>query len=465
MAGIDSGADYNPLRQLVRGAVIVPEDAEYDAARAVWNRHPDRRPAVIVRAESTADVMHAVRYAARHGLPVSVRSGGHHVAGLGAGDGAMMVDMTRMRAVVVDPDTQTAIVQGGATAQDVIRETQMFGLALPTGNIGRVGVAALALGGGLGFLRRRYGLTCDHLLAADLILADGSFVHVDADHHPDLFWAIRGGGGNFGIAVALYVRLVPAGPTVAGIHTVYRFQDAETVLKGCRAFLDRCDDDVSMNIDIMSVPPVPGIPPFLAGQTVIMVSGMHAGSPVEAAVEAVQPLRRLAEPIMDQTGPMDYAALHTILDHLLPPVHHGHMESLYANAWSDDLLEHIVAIMTEAQPGQMCMLWPLGGQMARPPADATAFGDRAADLLVIWEAGWQNAEAAAAGIDWVRRARNTLSAYAYNGGTYLNVTDVAYDPEGILMRTYGPNYARLRAVKRQYDPDNRFRFNANIAPL
>jgi FAD/FMN-containing dehydrogenase len=444
--------------------VILPTDAPYDTARQVWNRHPDHRPAVIVQAAGTADVVAAVRFAARHDLPVSVKSGGHQVAGLGAGEGAVMVDMTRMRAVVVDPVARTAVVQGGASARDVIRETQAFGLALPTGNIGRVGVAALALGGGMGFLRRRYGLTCDHLLGADMVLADGTFIHVDATHHPDLFWAIRGGGGNFGIAVALYVRLVPVGPTVAGIHTVYRLADAEAVLTGCRTFLAQCGEDVSVNIDMLAVPPAPGVPPFLAGQTVVMVSGLHAGAQLDEAVEAVQPVRTWAEPLMDQTGPMDYGALHAVLDHLLPEAHQGYMESLYVRELSDPLIQTVTAIMAEAHPGQMCLIWPLGGQMARVPDGATAFGDRGAGVLVAWEAGWEDPGAAAAGQQWVRRNRHALRAEAYRDGTYLNVMDTSGDNAAVVARSYGAQYSRLQALKRQYDPTNRFRFNANIVP-
>ncbi|MCY0878095.1 MAG: FAD-binding oxidoreductase [Firmicutes bacterium] len=451
------------LSDIIQGPIIWPHHPEYDRARAVWNRHPDHRPAVIVRAQGTADVIQAVHFAQHHELPISVKSGGHHVSGVGAGPGALMIDLSAMRGIVVHPGTQTAVIQGGALAKDVIRETQVFGLALPTGNIGRVGVAALALGGGMGFLRRRYGLTCDHLLGADLVLPDGRYVHVDEKNNPDLFWAIRGGGGNFGIAVTLYVRLVPIGPQVAGVHTIYRLADAERVLKGCRTLLEACGDELTLNIDMMCFPPLEHLPPFLAGQTVVMVSGLHSGTDQGAALTQLQTLRTFAEPVMDLTGIVEYTWLHSILDHMLPPAHFGYMESLYVKDFSDALIDDAITMMTQARPGQMVMLWPLGGAMARHRPEDTAFGDRKAGVLVLWESGWETPDQAEAGIQWVRTHRQALKREAYNGGTYLNVTDLSHAAT-IIPQTYGANYDRLKAIKRKYDPMNRLRFNANIKP-
>lgn len=456
---------YEELNQSLRGTVLLPHDPDYETVRKVWNRYPNRKPSLIVRARGTQDVVHAVQFASAHHLPISVRSGGHHVAGLGAGDDGLMLDLSLMRSVVVNPVARTATVEGGATAADVIRETQLFGLAVPTGNIGRVGIAALALGGGMGFLRRRHGLTCDFLEAADMVLADGTVLHVDAEHHPDLFWAIRGGGGNFGIATALYFRLVEVGPTVAGIHVVYSFADAKAVLTGCRDFLATCGPNVSINVDIMSMLPLPEIPPVLSGKTVIIVSGMHAGHDLDKALSAIRPLSTLAEPLADMTGPTSYTALHSVLDNMLPKEHFGHVESFYADTFTDELIDEVTGIMAKARPGQMLMLWPLGGKMAEPAPAATAFGDRGAGLVVMLESGWQNPAEAPDGRAWVQGTRSSLMRHAYNGGTYLNVTDpTTPDAEHVIRAAYGSNYPRLLQVKTVYDPQNRFRFNANITP-
>lgn len=463
MAFANVEEEYKKLAESLGGFVLLPHDPAYDGARQVWNCHHDRKPALIVRPSGAHDVAAAVRFAKEHGLGVSVKSGGHHVSGLGACDGQLMIDMSLMRGVSVNPESRTAVVQGGARAIDVIRETQLFGLALPTGNVGRVGVAALALGGGFGFMRRRHGLTCDFLLGADLVLADGSVRHVDAEHHPDLFWAIRGGGGNFGVAATLYFRLVPVGPMVAGIHTIYGAEDAKAVLTGCRDYLAQAGNEVSLNIDVASVPPAPEVPPPFRGRTIIMVNGMHSGANLTEALEAVEPLRHLAEPIMDMTGLMSYQALHTILDQMVPEANMVHVESLYANAFSDAVIEKIAGLAAEARPGQAVMLWPLGGKMA-DSSDDMAFGDRSAGLVIMLEAGWMDRSDAVHGIQWVQQSRTALSEFAHNGSTYLNVTDFAYDPVGLLKHAYGPKYDRLKALKKQYDPDNMFRFNANIDP-
>lgn len=451
--------------QAVRGDVLLPEDPDYEISRAVWNRHPVRRPAIIVRPKGIQDVVYAVKFARSHQLPISVKSGGHHVAGLGVGDDCLTVDLSWMRSVVVNRGDQTAMVAGGATAADVIHKTQLHGLAIPTGNIGQVGMAALAMGGGMGFLRRRYGLTCDFLESAEVVLADGTVAYVDADRHPDLFWAIRGGGGNFGIATALHFRLVEVGPMVAGIHTFYSFADAKAVLAGCRDFLAACGPAVSINIDIMSMPRFPELPPFLSGQTVIVVSGMHAGRDLDDALSTIRPLRILAEPLADMTGAMTYTALHSILDGMLPKEHFGHVESLYAKTFTDTLIDEVIQIMTSAHPGQMLMLWPLGGKMAEIPAGATAFGDRGAGLIVMLESSWEHRSQAPAGIAWVQQARASLAHHAFNGGTYLNVTNpTTPEAEHVIRATYGSNYPRLLHLKKTYDPDNLFRFNANINP-
>lgn len=451
------------LRATVRGRVILPEDGAYEAARQVWNRAYDRRPVVVVVCEGVSDVMAAVRYAAAQHLPVSVRSGGHHVAGMGAGDGAVMLDLRAMRTVLVDPARETAIVQGGAVAADVIRETQAFGLAVPTGDASTVGMAALALGGGMGYLRRQHGLTCDHLIGADMVLADGTFAHVSADRHPELFWALRGGGGNFGVATALYFRLQRVGPAVMGIRLMYPAEDAPAVLRGCREFL-AANPEVTLNIALMQVPDRPGAPPPLVGRRLLYVHGLHPSGDLAQAAKAIRPLRELATPFVDLSGPTDYLTQHTALDTMIPPFHTGYADSIYVRDLSDELLDTLLEHAAAARPGNVMVVWPLGGRMAEVAPDATAFGDRGAGALVMIESTWEDATGRPAGVEWVQAVQRDLIPHHYNGGTYLNLTGSQHPDYARIAATYGDNWGRLQAIKRQYDPDNRFRFNANIHP-
>lgn len=455
---------FASLHETLRGDYWLPDHPEYEARRRVWNRAHDRHPAIIVRPHGTADVAHAVRWADAEGFPIAVQGGGHHAAGFGTCDDGMVLDMSAMRSVLVNPAENTVVVQGGARAADVIRETQLFGLAVPTGNLGAVGMAGITLGGGMGYLRRKYGLTCDSLTAADLVLADGTAVHVDALHEPDLFWAIRGGGGNFGVATALHYRLHRVGPTVLGIQVMYSARDLRPVLRGVRDFLADASHDISLNIDVVGLPPRPGLPPELAGERVVMLSGMHAGADLAQAAQEAAPLSEFAPPLMNLTGPVSYSALHGRLDAMLPPDHCGYLESTYVKQFSDTLIDQIATIVDQSGPLTHIGLWPMGGKMAEPSADATAFGDRKAAAVLMLEAGWQAAEEAADAQAWVAFHRDRLEAHVYNGGTYLNLTEAVRDPATLIKNTYGANLRRLEAVKRQYDPKNTFRFNLNIDP-
>lgn len=456
--------EVESLRTTMAGGVTMKGDPEYDLKRLVWNRTRDRNPALVVTPTGVSDIVRAVRFAKEKGLPIAVKSGGHHVAGLGSCDDGLVIDMSQMRAVIVDPDRREVLVQGGATAADVIRETQAFALAIPTGNLGGVGMAGLTTGGGMGYMRRRYGLTCDNLVGADLVLADGRFLHASETEHPDLFWAIRGGGGNFGVVVALRCRLHPVGPEVAAIRTIYRGQDMKRVLTGCRDYLLQGDHNVSINIDLMAFPPLPQIPPALVGQRAIIVSGMHAGPNLEDALKAVQPLAVLAEPLMNETGPMTYQELHGKLDAMLPPGHMGYMESTYVKDFSDELIDDVTDVLETASAHNIIMLWPLGGQMAEISAQATAFGDRRAALVMSVESMWQDPKDAEEGTAWVHQTRTALRPHQYNGGTYLNLAGCEENIHQVVRKTYGENYERLVRIKKTYDPDNIFRFNANIDP-
>ncbi len=456
--------ELQELEDCLDGQVIPADHADYDVRRRVWNRVHDRYPAVIVAVQSVRDVVAAVRFARDRSLPLAVRGGGHHSAGLGTCDHGVVIDMAAMRSVRVDPKSNVATVQGGALAVDVIRATQAYGLAVPTGNLGQVGMAGLTLGGGMGYLRRQYGLTCDSLLEAELVLADGSVVRVSPDEHQDLYWAVRGGGGNFGIATELRFQLYPIGPTVVGIHTMYRLDDLEAVLKGCRDYLNDVGPEVSFNLTMMPIPPGPHVPSELVGQRVVAITGMHCGRDIGQAAHAVKPLQALAEPLLDATGPISYVDLHSIIDAMLPPEHRGYTESTYVKEFSDGLIAHMAEVIRSAGPGQVFMFWPLGGRMAETANDATAFGDRKAAGLTIIESVWREPEEAPDQIAWVRQVALGLTEHAYSGGTYLNLAQTDGDVARLVRQSYGDNFTRLRTLKQQYDPANLFRHNPNIDP-
>ncbi|MCL6443275.1 MAG: FAD-binding oxidoreductase [Alicyclobacillus sp.] len=457
--------EISRLREVIHGNVILPGEPMYHEKRKVWNELFDRRPAVIVVCQDESDVIEAVKFAKGCGLPVTARGGGHHLAGYGACDDGVMIDTSQMRSVSVDSFHRTAKVQCGATAGDVIRETQKFSLAVPTGDVSKVGIAGLTLGGGMGYLRRKYGLTCDNLIGADIVLADGSFIHATADENADLFWAIRGGGGNFGVVTSFEFQLHPIGPTVMGIHVTYAGKDIAPVLRGCRDYLKTATVDISFNIAMVSIPPLPMVPPHLVGQRVIMVSGMHAGDDLEQAQIDIEPLRKLATPLMDMSGPIDYTRLHSMLDDRIPNGCRAYGKSLYVGELDDDIIHVIETAMAKAEPTAMAMLWPLGGKMAAVAEDETAFGDRGASSVVIIESTWENSDDAVAATDWVTSFYDALRPYAYNGGTYLNMAGLEQDVEDVIKASYGRNYERLAAIKQRYDPANVFRFNLNIAPI
>ncbi|MDQ0191541.1 FAD-binding oxidoreductase [Alicyclobacillus cycloheptanicus] len=457
--------EVSHLRDAIHGSVILPGEPAYEHTRKVWNALFDRRPAVIVVCRGVSDVVETVKFASRYGLPVSVRGGGHHIAGHGTCDNGVMIDTSEMRAVSVNPVRRIATVQCGATAGEVIRETQRFGLAVPTGDVSKVGIAGLTLGGGMGYLRRKYGLTCDNLIGADIVLADGSFVHVSADENPELFWAIRGGGGNFGVVTSFEFQLHPVGPMVMGIQVTYSGDDMAVVLRGCRDYLATGTVDVSFNIAMVAIPPLPGVPPHLVGQRVVTLNGMHAGKDLEQAALDIEPLRRLATPLMDMSGPVDYTGLHTMHDDRIPEGVPAYGKSLYVGDLDDEMINVIKNAVRNGGPMSMAMIWPLGGEMANVPADRSAFGDRGASSVVMMESLWQDPSEEEPAINWVTSFYDALRPYAYNDGTYLNMAGLEEDVEAIIRASYGRNYERLAIIKRQYDPTNVFRFNLNIAPV
>jgi FAD/FMN-containing dehydrogenase len=451
------------LRAQIGDRLISPDDHAYDGARRVWNGMIDRRPAVIVRCSGDADVVASIRFARAHELPLAVRGGGHNVAGFGTCDGGLVIDLSPMRDVRVDLEARIVRVGGGATWADVDRETQQFGLAVAGGIVSTTGVAGLTLGGGQGWLRRTHGMTCDSLISADVINADGVLVTASDTENTDLFWALRGGGGNFGVVTSFEFRAHPVGPMVAFAGPGYPLESAATVIAGMRRFADGAPDEVNLSATLWTIPAVPGFPEDLHGRAVIIVAAMYAGPP-EQGEELLRPLREIEEPLLDLSGTLPYTALQQMFDPFFPAGElQYYWKSIYLAELGDDavrtLAEHVAA---RPSPLSMAGLWALGGALGRVDASATAAGARDAPYLLEILANWEDPADADANIAWARDFFDAMKPFS-TGKTNLNFPGLGDEP-GFGRAAFGDNWDRLVEVKRKYDPTNLFRLNQNIDP-
>jgi len=440
--------------------VIAEGDGGYDAARRVWNGVIDRRPALVVGCTGNADVIGSIAYAREHGLPVSVRGGGHNVAGTAVAEGAVVLDLGAMRNVSVDLDRMTVRAGGGARLGDVDHETQAFGLATPFGVVSRTGIAGLTLHGGMGFLTRRLGLSCDNLVAADVVTADGQLLHADAERHPDLLWALRGGGGNFGAVTSFEYRLHPVGPEVFMAITFYPVEAAGDGLRVFREAMTNGPDEL-MGVALYSIAPAEEpFPPEWHGKPVFILAGCWSG-PLDEAEAAVKPLREIATPVADLSGPMPFVVAQSLFDPEYPDGRRYYWKSIYLSDIGEaetELLDRHAAI----RPSLLSSIdvWALGGAMRREPEGGSAFANRDAPFLLGVESNWEDAADDEANIEWTRRLIDEASVLS-PGGTYLNFPGFVEEGEQLLRDTYGRNYERLREVKAKYDPDNVFRSNLN----
>ena len=363
-------ATLGELESTLLGALVRPGDPDYDQARAVWNAAHDRRPALIIRCAGTADVIRAVQFARSEGLPVAVRGGAHSVAGFSTSDGGVVIDTSPMKGIRVDPAGRRAVAQPGLTWSEFDHETQAFGLAVTGGLVSSTGIAGFTLGGGIGWLLRKYGLTCDNLLSADVVTADGQLVTAREHEHPDLFWALRGGGGNFGVVTSLEYRLHPVGPQVFAGPVFYAAADAAEVLRGWRDLTASMPDELTTLANILVAPPVPFLPEAVHGQMVIGVLGLYAGS-VEDGANAAQPLRALAEPIADLMGPMPYTVIQSLLDPLWQAGAQNYFSGVMLDQLADETIETLLAQHAAGRaPVRELHLHQGGGAMAKPPRAA-----------------------------------------------------------------------------------------------
>jgi FAD/FMN-containing dehydrogenase len=446
-----------------RGRLIGADHADYDAARAVWNGAIDRRPRLIARCVGTADVVAAVRFAREHELEIAIRGGGHNVAGTAVCDDGLVIDLSAMRAVRVDPANRTAWVQGGALWGDVDRETQAHGLATTGGIVSHTGVAGLTLGGGVGWLMRKHGLTIDNLLAVDVVTADGQRLRASADEHPDLFWALRGGGGNFGVVTSFEFRLHSVGPTVLAGPILWDASDAGEVLRFYRDFVRDAPDELGTVVRFGTAPPLPVIPENLHWRPVMIVGACYAG-PIEDGERRLSPLRTCRAPLLDLVGPAPYVGFQSALDSTVVHGWNYYWKSTHLPDLSDDLIDVIVEHAFQcSSPRSYVAMFHLKGAVSRLAEGATAFGNRQASHSMTLDAVWRPCESfGERDTAWTRRFFAALGRF--REGVYVNFLGVDEDPDRV-REAYGDSvYHRLVDVKTTYDPDNVFHHNQNIGP-
>ena len=462
---IRTDVDVEGLRGSILGEVFVPDDEGYDGARAVWNAMIDRRPVVIVRARDSNDVVRAVNFARDHDLPVSVRGGGHNVAGHAVGDDSVMIDLSAMRSVSVDPERRRARVAGGATWRDVDRATQAFGLATPGGLISDTGVAGLTLSGGIGWLRSRYGLCIDNLVAAEVVTADGRLVHATPDENADLLWALKGGGGNFGVVTTFEFELHAIGPSVMFAAPIYSIEAGAGPIRFWRDFLADKSDRIGSIIEFSTIPDDPAYPEGTWGKRVYTMAAVYAGDAAEGE-SVLQPLRELGEPVVDFSGRMDYVDVQQLFDTVIPfGQHRCYWKSRYLDGLGDDAIDMILEGSSRPpSPNTLSSIWNFGGATAQVGTADTAFGDRSMPYMFSIDSIWMTPDEDAANIAWTRDFWQRLASHSDAGRIYLNFPGQGEEGDELVRRSYGANYARLSSIKAKYDPGNVFRFNQNIPP-
>ena len=448
------------LQEKLQGRLIQSQEKGYDEARAIWNAMIDKRPALIVRSTGVADVIEAVTFARENDLLMAVRGGGHNIAGASVCEGGLMIDLSPMRAVHVDPKAQIARVQGGATFTDVDHETQAFGLAVPNGVVSTTGVGGLTLGGGFGRLSRRHGLTADNLLSADVITADGALVTASADENPDLFWGIRGGGGNFGIVTSFEFKLHRVGPEVLFGPIVYRLEDAADILRNYRDFATSAPYECSVWADFLTAPPLPFLPEAVHGTKVLFVAPFYEGSMPDGE-DVLRPLREYGEPIADAVALTPYVTAQRALDGLYAKGLRNYWKSHNFVKLSDAALDTLVTYAERLPTAQSDILIShLGGAINDIAPDATAYPHRDIAFVVTAGGRWEDPAQDAASISWVRECFDALKANA-TGGSYVNFIA---EGSGREREAFAANYDRLVELKNAYDPSNLFRLNQNIQP-
>ena len=452
------------LRAGLRGEIIEPGDVSYDETRIVWNGMIDRRPALICRPKNAADVVAAVNFGRDNGLAISIRSGGHNVAGYAVVDAGLMIDMTLMNGVRVDPENRLAYVDGGALWLDVDAASAPFGLATPGGLISATGIAGLTLSGGIGWLRGRHGLSCDNLVAADVVTANGRLVHCSESSNADLLWGLRGGGGNFGVVVSFEFRLHPVEPELMFCGPVYPEDRASEILPLWRDFMATAPDQLSGLAEFSTLPDDPSLPTAARKRRVVALAHVYDG-PAAEGERVVAPLRNFGTPLVDFSGCMPYRTIQTLYDAIFPKGRDRcYWKSTYLKSLDDSTIGDITAHLAQ-RPSEMTYssIWKFAGAMQRVAADATAFGDRSAPFMLSIDAIWSDRRDDDVNVSWVRSFWNDMQRHS-TGRFYLNFTGLGEDGDLVRQALGDATYARLQQVKRRYDPQNLFHLNQNIKP-
>ena len=454
-------ASIDSLRERVRGQIIEPGAPDYDEARKVYNAMHDRKPQAVVRCADAADVIATVQTAHEQGLDLAVRGGGHSVPGLGTTDDGLVIDLSQMRSVQVDPANALARAGGGAVWGDFDHATNAFGLSTTGGIISTTGVGGLTLGGGIGYLARKYGLSCDNLVAADVVTADGSLLRASEDEHDDLFWALRGGGGNFGVVTSLEFRLHPVGEIYGG-PIFFELDTAGDVLRFYRDYIAQAPEELGAFFAFQIAPPLPFIPEDRHGDTLCAVVTCWSG-PHGDAEGVIKPLRDAGPVVAEHVGPMPYPALNSAFDALLPPGLQHYWKADFVKELTDDAIRAHV----EHGPQVPCVestmhVYPIDGAVQRVRPDETAFAYRDVSFACVIAGMWPDPADNAANTEWVRNYWSAIHPYSGTDGGYVNF--MGTDDQGRIEANYGRNYERLARIKATYDPDNVFHLNQNIEP-
>lgn len=456
-----NAATIDALAAGLRGRLLDARDPAYDEARTIWNAMIDRKPGLIARCAGAADVLAAVRFAREHSLLVAVRGGGHNIAGNAVCDGGLMIDLSQMRSVRVDAAARRAWVEPGATLADLDKETQAFGLAVPTGINSTTGVAGLTLGGGFGWITRKFGLTIDNLISADVVTAGGELLRASAEQNPDLFWALRGGGGNFGVVTAFEFRLHQLGPQVLSGLVVHPFDDAQAVLRDYRQALESAPDELTCWTVMRKAPPLPFLPTEWHGKEILVLAMCYCGD-LKAGEAATARLRAIGKPIVDVVAPHPFAGWQQAFDPLLTPGARNYWKSHDFTELSDAAIE-VITRSVRNLPGPECEVFigHVGGAAGRVAVEATAFPQRSSHFVMNVHARWREPGMDRACIDWARGLFDAAKPHAV-GTAYINF--MPGDEGDRVEAAYGGNYQRLAETKRCYDPANLFRMNQNVRP-
>ena len=456
--------DLSALTDDIAGEVLMPGTGGYDQARSVWNAMIDRQPAIIVRCRTADDVVAAVNLARSRDLPVSIRAGGHNVAGHAVCDEGVMIDLSLMRNVTIDAKRRIASVEGGALWRDVDAASQAHGLATPGGLISDTGVAGLTLSGGIGWLRARHGLSIDNLVAADVVTADGELIHASADENPDLLWALKGGGGNFGVVVRFEFALHPVGPEVMFAAPIYRVEDGPGPIRAWRDFVAEHSGVVGSLCEF-STAGGEDFPEDSWGKRVYTLACVYNGDAAEGET-LLQPLRELGGMVTDFSGRMNYCDVQQLFDTLMPAGEFRcYWKARYLTELPDDMIDLAMKnALAAPSDNSISSLWNFGGATAQVAADATAFGDRSMGWMYSLDGVWSDAGDDSVNMAWARNGWQSAEAYGHHGRTYLNFPGHGEDGHALTRAAFGDNYQRLVELKAKYDPHNRFRFNQNIPP-